>query len=89
MASQISKVPSGKDTKKPISAAKMSGKSPLVWGLSFALLIVIVIAFVVWPISMPMAGNSSGGYYNFGSYEGQEISSHDGNFFYDKFTEFQ
>jgi parvulin-like peptidyl-prolyl isomerase len=65
--------------KKIADRPRSSIKNPLVWGFSFILLVIIVIAFVVAPIYSPIAADSQK--ITFGSYDGAEIAYKAGNYF--------
>lgn len=91
MPSQSSKVnTTANGSIKGTEVSRPQQKKPIIWIFSFALLIIIVVAFVVAPIYSPMVKNSI--YFSFGKYQGQEIAYKDGNFFasqYENYTKSQ
>jgi parvulin-like peptidyl-prolyl isomerase len=80
MADSSSPAKTSADSSKKVSDAPKSAiKNPLVWGFSFVLLVIIVVAFVVAPIYSPIAANDQK--IVFGTYDGAEIAYKSGNYF--------
>lgn len=80
MADSSSQAKTSADSNKKVGDAPKSAiKNPLVWGFSFVLLVIIVVAFVVAPIYSPIAANDQK--IVFGTYDGTEIAYKSGNYF--------
>jgi parvulin-like peptidyl-prolyl isomerase len=88
MADSSSQAKTSADTSKKVSDAPKSAiKNPLVWGFSFVLLVIIVVAFVVAPIYSPIAANDQK--IVFGTYDGAEIAYKSGNYFASQYDNYK